>query len=194
MLLQFISQFIVCACMYAKTQGKLWQSDLYCVAGRTERIRWKGRALFTHSVCPLMSGCTPKTHTHAPPAGCPAALHWVHPFPPNTLILKIESIYHHLTTLQKTCWATFQVFFWHSWFSCCSQIVQLFYFLKTLWHQSTLINQNKTKKSKPDQNIKHTITNMTKPAKITFQSDTDTQRKNGWYFPHFSISTDVLKR
>ncbi len=63
-------------------------------------------------------------------------------FPPNQPILKIESIYHHLTPLQTTCLDTFQVLFWHSWVPWCSQIVQLFYFLTTVSHHSTLINQN----------------------------------------------------
>lgn len=122
------------------TQGKLWQSDLYWAAERKDRMRWEGRVLFTRCLSSDEGMCSKNT----------ATLHQLGvlllslspSFPPNQPILKIESIYHHLTPLQTTCLDTFQVLFWHSWVAWCSQIVQLFYFFTTVSHHSTLINQN----------------------------------------------------
>lgn len=97
MLLHFVSQFIVClsACM-PKTQGKLRQLDLYCMAARVDTIRWKIRVLFTHSACPLMRGCTAETQQTLHQLGV-LLVSESPSFQTNKWILKIDFIHHHLS-------------------------------------------------------------------------------------------------
>lgn len=111
------------------TRGKWWQWDLY--AERADRIRQKG------SVVPADEGMHSRHAVSLHQLGV-LLLSLSPSFLQNKLILKIECIYHHLASLQKTC----LVVFLDTRGSLVAPRLWLFYFLNTISQHANTINQN----------------------------------------------------